>query len=132
MVHGSPLPGAPDFNRRQLRLLQLFVREYVRLFGRRLALIGGPSVADLSQRVRQVLACPKEGDSEKQVALRLGISQHTVHDYVKQLHRRFEVSSRGELLARCRKFWPALVTEGDQTSASRLSWFSPIRSPPGL
>jgi DNA-binding CsgD family transcriptional regulator len=45
------------------------------------------------------LACLAEGDSEQQVALRLGISAHTVHEHVKRLHRRFGVSSRGELLA---------------------------------
>lgn len=116
--------GEPDFNRRQLRLLRLFVREYVRLFGRRLARMGGPSVSDLPPRVRQVLACLMEGDSEKQAALRLGISRHTVHDYVKQLHHRFEVCSRGELLARCRKFWPVLTAEDEESSPSRLSWFS--------
>jgi DNA-binding NarL/FixJ family response regulator len=65
-----------------------------------------------------------EGDSEKQAALRLDISRNTVHDYVKQLHQRFGVSSRGELLARCRKFWPTLAEEADETSPSRLSWFS--------
>ena len=37
---------------------------------------------------------------ERQVALKLKISQHTVHVYVKQLYKRFGVSSRGELLAR--------------------------------
>ena len=86
--------------------------------------MGGPSVSDLPPRVRQVLVCLMEGDSEKQVALRLGISPYTVHDYVKQLHHRFEVSSRGELLSRCRRFWPVLTAEGEETSPSRLSSFS--------
>jgi DNA-binding CsgD family transcriptional regulator len=31
---------------------------------------------------------------------KLGISRHTVHDYVKSVYRRFGVSSRAELLAR--------------------------------
>ena len=115
--------GAPDFTRRQQALLQLFVREYIRLFGTRLAPMGGPSVADLSARLREVLLCLMEGDSEKQAAIRLGISQHTVHDHVKQLHRRFEVSSRGELLSRCRKFWPVLSPEGDETRSSRVTSF---------
>ncbi|HTO96771.1 MAG TPA: LuxR C-terminal-related transcriptional regulator, partial [Myxococcales bacterium] len=39
------------------------------------------------------------GRSEKQVAAQLGLSLHTVHDYVKGLHRRLGVQSRGELLA---------------------------------
>jgi DNA-binding CsgD family transcriptional regulator len=55
-----------------------------------------------------VLLCLFEGDSEKQVAARLGIGRDTVHEYVRRLHRHFEASSRGELLARCAPFLPAL------------------------
>ena len=39
------------------------------------------------------------GDSEKQVAARLGLSRHTVHIYVKHLYKHFGVNSRGELLS---------------------------------
>jgi DNA-binding CsgD family transcriptional regulator len=46
-----------------------------------------------------VLECLLELDSEKQVALRLGLTQGTVHQYVKALYRRFDVNSRGEFLA---------------------------------
>jgi DNA-binding CsgD family transcriptional regulator len=113
--------GGRDFDRRQVRLLRLFAREYVTLFAKRLAPMGGASLCDLAPRVRQVLVCLMEGDSEKQAALRLGISRHTVHDYVKRLHHRFEVSSRGELLSRCRKFWPVLAAEREQISPSRVS-----------
>jgi len=104
--------GGRDFDLRRVRLLQLCVREYVRLFGTRLAPMGGPSVADLPPRARQVLACLMEGDSEKQVALRLGISRHTVHEYLRRLHRRFGAASRGELLARCRPLWRGLADVG--------------------
>jgi DNA-binding CsgD family transcriptional regulator len=55
---------------------------------------------DLPRRVRQTLDRMLAGDSEKQIALRLGISRHTVHVYVKTLYRRYAVSSRGELIAR--------------------------------
>ncbi len=40
------------------------------------------------------------GDSEKQVAIALGISPHTAHQHTRDLYRDFRVSSRGELLAR--------------------------------
>ncbi|MDX2037030.1 MAG: helix-turn-helix transcriptional regulator [Isosphaeraceae bacterium] len=60
--------------------------------------VRGP-LARLSPRLRDVLLALVEGDGEKQAALRLGISRHTVHDLVKELYRRFDVSSRGELLA---------------------------------
>ena len=53
----------------------------------------------LSPRARQTLEALIRGDSEKQVARKLGVSPHTVHVYVKQLYRRFKVSSRGELLS---------------------------------
>jgi DNA-binding CsgD family transcriptional regulator len=54
----------------------------------------------LSPRDRQILTCLLGGDSEKQIALKLTISPHTVHTYVKRLHKTFDVNSRGELLSR--------------------------------
>jgi len=39
------------------------------------------------------------GDGEKQVAIKLGLSRHTVHQYVKELYEALNVSSRSELLA---------------------------------
>jgi len=56
----------------------------------------------LPRRLRQTLSLLAGGHSEKQIARRLGISPHTVHDYVKALHRRFGASSRSELLLRSR------------------------------
>jgi len=54
----------------------------------------------LAPRLQQTLELLLAGDSEKQIARKLAISPHTVHAYVKSLYRKFEVSSRGELLAR--------------------------------
>ena len=54
----------------------------------------------LAPRLRQTLDRMLMGDSEKQIALALGISKHTVHVYVKSLYRWFNASSRGELTAR--------------------------------
>jgi len=59
-----------------------------------------PMPADLPPRLRDTLAALAAGLSEKQVAARLGISAHTVHEYTKALYRRFGVQSRAELLAR--------------------------------
>jgi DNA-binding CsgD family transcriptional regulator len=101
-LHDRPFGG------RQRRLMTLLNVEVASLLGIRLARLGEPSVADLPPRMRDVLICLMQGDSEKQAALRLDISRHTVHAYVKQLHDRFGVRSRGELLARCRVFWPVL------------------------
>jgi DNA-binding NarL/FixJ family response regulator len=55
---------------------------------------------DLPPRVLQTLEGLLAGQSEKEVAHELGVSPHTVHVYVKSLHKHFGVSSRGELLAR--------------------------------
>lgn len=57
-------------------------------------------VLHLTPRQRQVLMLLLSGDSRKQIAGKLRISEHTVTDYMKALHRQFNVSSRGELLAR--------------------------------
>ncbi len=57
-------------------------------------------VAGLPQRLAQVLIFLLSGDSKKQIAAKLHVSYHTVDDYIKRIHRRFEVSSRGELLAK--------------------------------
>ena len=54
----------------------------------------------LSPRMEQTVRWLLGGDSEKQVAAKLRLSQHTVHVYVKALYRKYKVSSRGELLAK--------------------------------
>jgi DNA-binding CsgD family transcriptional regulator len=89
-----------DFSDRECALASLFHVELGRLIGRSLtSAIDGPSKS-LSPRLRQTLACLLEGDSEKQVALRMGISRTTVHQYVTELYRLHDVHSRAELLAR--------------------------------
>jgi DNA-binding CsgD family transcriptional regulator len=55
---------------------------------------------ELTPRLRQTLEGLLAGDTERQVALKLSLSVHTVHDYVKALYVHFGVSSRGELLAK--------------------------------
>ena len=58
------------------------------------------TVNKLSPRLRQVLDGLLRGDGEKQVAHSLKLSPHTVHEYVKLLYVAFDVTSRGELLAK--------------------------------
>ncbi len=55
--------------------------------------------AGLSPRERQVMLLLLGGDSRKQVARKLTLSEHTVADYLKVIYRKLNVSSRAELLA---------------------------------
>lgn len=92
-------PGARAFGAREMRLVHLFHHELGAALGAKLVPPSESPADALPPRLRQVLQCLLEGDSEQQAALRLGISPHTVHEHVKRLHRRMGVASRGELLA---------------------------------
>jgi DNA-binding NarL/FixJ family response regulator len=87
------------FRPRELALVHHFQLELSNLLGKELPTTDAPGIRELAPRLRQTLRCLLEGDSEKEVALQLGISALSVHDYVKALHRHFGVASRGELLA---------------------------------
>jgi DNA-binding CsgD family transcriptional regulator len=99
-----PVDGNDEAGRRR-RL----VAEFCKLIGADLGQGNGAAGArgkavsaglGLSPRVRETLGGLLGGDQEKEIANRMGVSRHTVHVYVKQLYRKFNVSSRGELLAR--------------------------------
>jgi DNA-binding NarL/FixJ family response regulator len=62
--------------------------------------LGRPPTPKLSPRLDRTLRGLLQGQSEKEIAADVGVSVHTVHEYVKELHRRLGVNSRGELLAR--------------------------------
>ena len=89
------------FAARDVALLRLFHEELARLVGTVLADGEADPAAGLPARLRQTLEALLEGDGEKQVAARLGISRHTVHEYVAELYHRFDVHTRAELLALC-------------------------------
>ncbi len=91
--------GDRDFSPRERRLLEFFHAELGRLIRGPLVSATEPGLEQLSPRLRQTLACLLEGDSEKQVAARIGLSRATVHQYVTTLYRRFGVRSRGQLVA---------------------------------
>jgi DNA-binding NarL/FixJ family response regulator len=56
-------------------------------------------ILKLSPRQREVLSLLLAGDTLKEVAEKLKISEHTVGDYVKGIYKNFTVSSRAELMA---------------------------------
>lgn len=87
--------GERPFSERERRIVEVF-HEEAGAFLRP----PPPGPSDLAPRLRATLDALAAGLSEKQAAARLGISAHTVHEYTKDLYRRFGVSSRAELLAR--------------------------------
>lgn len=54
----------------------------------------------LSPREQEVLSALLLGKSIREIAIESGRSAHTVHDHVKNLHRKLHANSRGELVAR--------------------------------
>jgi DNA-binding NarL/FixJ family response regulator len=96
-VHRAPRER--EFSPREVRLLRFFHGELGPLIGRALVSATEPGPDALSPRLRQTLACLLQGDSEKQLAARLGLSPTTIHQYVTALYRHFGVTSRAQLLA---------------------------------
>ena len=91
--------GRDNARTRKRRLVAMFCRMLgEQVPGREGMKLSGGS--PLAPRQRQTLELLLDGKSEKEIALGLTISRHTVHVYVKSLYKRFGVSSRGELLAR--------------------------------
>jgi DNA-binding NarL/FixJ family response regulator len=91
--------GERALSPRQQQLLGFFHGELGRLIRRSLVSAAEPRPDTLAPRLRQTLACLLEGDSEKQVAWRLDLSQATTHEYVTALYRHFGVQSRAQLMA---------------------------------
>lgn len=108
-------PDKP-FSERDAALVRLFMAEAMRLLTPAPPAVASqpqpadtPPVSDvtmldaiqrLSPRQRDVLDGLLAGLTIKQIAFRLGLSHHTVGDYVKQIYSRLGVGSRNELTAR--------------------------------
>jgi DNA-binding NarL/FixJ family response regulator len=104
MLHREPT--SRDFSVRDRTIVREVQALLSPLVGRELTRFVDPSPSDLPPRVRQVLACLLEGDGDKQVAGRLGLSIHTVNEYTKRIFRHFGVQSRAQLMARwVRRGW---------------------------
>ncbi|HWE02676.1 MAG TPA: LuxR C-terminal-related transcriptional regulator [Tepidisphaeraceae bacterium] len=52
----------------------------------------------LPPRLAELLVHMRGADSEKQIATKMGLSIHTVHNHVRRLYARFHVSGRSELM----------------------------------
>ena len=55
---------------------------------------------ELTRRERQISHLVSYGLSTGEIAARLGLSPHTVRDYLKRIFEKVGVSSRGELVGR--------------------------------
>lgn len=62
----------------------------------------------LTDREQGVLDLLIEGHSVRVIAEKLGRSAHTIHDHVKNLHKKINASSRGELIAKALGHTPEL------------------------
>jgi DNA-binding CsgD family transcriptional regulator len=99
-------PGQPDFSARDRAVVRETHAALAGLIGGPLARFADPTPAGLPPRTRQVLRCLLDGDSDKQVAARLGMSGFTVNSHTKLVYRHFGVAGRSELLARwIRRGW---------------------------
>jgi DNA-binding CsgD family transcriptional regulator len=92
--------GDEPFTNAEHRLVRLFHVELARLWRRDVLRQAKEPTTDLPPRLAQTLDELLAGSSEKQIAMKLELSRHTIHNYVKALHQRFGVNSRGELLAK--------------------------------
>ena len=98
--------GRRDFSDRERSIAEEALAMVSLHVGGSLARFADPSPRALTPRARQVLACLLEGDGDKQVSARLGLSTYTVNQYTKSIFRHFRVRSRAELLARwIRRGW---------------------------
>ena len=99
-VHRSP--HDKPFTQHDCELLNAFHLHTWRLYGRSMKCQKlDPVLESLPRRLRPVLhELLSTGDSEKQIAARLKLSRHTVHEYVKSLYQRLGVGSRAELMNR--------------------------------
>lgn len=94
--------SAPQFSPREARIAHIVLTEVGWLHD-----AGAPSSAayeipKLSPRCRLILNQLVTGRSRKEIAADLGLSPHTVNDYVKQIFRHFGVHSQAQLISRLR------------------------------
>lgn len=91
--------GRPPFTRRDRMIAQAVYGQVEWLHRSALNEAVREAAIALTPRERQTLIYLLAGHSQKSIAERMGISPHTVNDYLKQIHKRFGVTSRAQLQA---------------------------------
>jgi DNA-binding CsgD family transcriptional regulator len=89
------------FDEDNLSAIELLVLEFGHLWRRQT--LAEPWPGRLAPRYRRTLELLLTGMSEKQVATELGLTQNSLHSYVKTLYRMLGTSSRAELMAQAIK-----------------------------
>ncbi|MDX1925337.1 MAG: helix-turn-helix transcriptional regulator [Pirellulaceae bacterium] len=92
--------GKPDFSDRDMTIVRLLIGSVDWLHADSLPVEASEYALSLSPRERHVIVHLIQGDSRKEVAAKLGLSEHTVGDYLKEIYRKFGVNSRAELLSK--------------------------------
>lgn len=93
------LRGDKPFGERENTLVEL-VNRHLGWFYRQLVADLPNQRPPLPPSLRRVLSEVLRGASEKEIAQRLHLSTHTVHDHMKRLYQCYSVSSRAELMAK--------------------------------
>jgi len=93
-------PGQARFTIRERTILHTVMSQVDWLHREGTDVVGTDRITELTPRQRMVLLQLLSGDSVKEIASKLNLSQHTINDHLKELHRIYGVSSRSELLAR--------------------------------
>lgn len=99
--------GRPAYTERERLIVRIVTTEVEWLHRAGISAADLPPVESMSPRLRHVMLLLLAGSARKQIAAELGISLHTVNEYVAQVYARLAVRSRAELMAR-------FIGEGDR------------------
>lgn len=88
-----------NFSIKEKQMVEMTMQELYLLFQENRLPDLIPAATSLTFRQSQVLHYMIQGDSEKQIAARMQLSKHTVHDHIKAIYKYYDVQSRGELFA---------------------------------
>lgn len=90
--------GKPAFSPRDSRIVHIIVREVRWLHEGSVPDSKGERTPQLAPRLRPVFALLIDGQTRKRIAHHLGLSVHTIGDYIKDIYKHFGVSGRMELV----------------------------------
>ena len=91
--------GKPVFSERERMIVHLVFKHLEWYHQRALQDPSQGKLLQLAPRERQTLMLLLSGQTKREIAENLGITEHTVGDYTKSIYKRFAVNSRGELQA---------------------------------